>query len=292
MTVKSLIDYLSRNVNTGTGNEFLFPAINSAIRQIAFSHAWSWLRRTIAVTTTATDTAGFLMPSNMINVMDPIIDASHISYQRIDPANALDVPSPHIKYFSFDPAATTPLIVNTVGVSIDKNTTALTFSPALAVTSNAGEFIQLIGNDGEDWGIHELASDTDLVNTYKGGRINDGYYSIRPSITKRLSFTDYTGVRIAATPTVQYWVFPEPILAPEQELPDIWEEPLKFKAATELQTETWDKKGEFTHRSMEERYMEALSTAIHRDPAPPLQRLPMGNDGRVLSMGWRHNYAG
>ena len=287
MTAQTIIKYLQNTINSDADDPKVWDAINAAVRTIARYHAWSSLRRTVDVTATDSDTEGSLMPANMINVIDPLMDENGWPYERLDASLVGNPPSHYKQYFYFDAAATTPLVTRTRSVAIDNRSTALTFDPVLTISDPTGEFIRIVGNDGTDWGLYEMATAGTLVNTYNGERINGGFYSIRPAMTKRISFTDYAGARLAATPTVHYWIYPDPTLAPEQELPDVWEEALKMKAILELTTETFSKKTENVRLSRIGQYKVALSEAKASDPLPPMQDLPRDNTGSIRTIGWR-----
>ena len=287
MTAQTILKYLQEDMSNVAQDPKIWRAINSSIKTIAKAYAWSWLRRIKTVTTTDDATAGFLMPANMVDVIDPIDNGEGVVYQRLDASLVKNPPTSYRQYFYFDAGGTTAL-ADTTGVSIDTDTTALTFSPALAATDRTGEFIRLTGADGEDLGVHELASNTDLVNTYRGERINGGYYVIRPTTAKRISFTDYTRLRVAVSVPVHYWIYPDVLLAPQQELPDIWEQPLKILASTELMTRTYDKKSEGVRIAMIDEYRQELAAAQVADGRPPMIDIPLDNTGQQRNMGWRN----
>ena len=286
MTVQDILQYLQDDINSSASDEQIWRSINSSIRKIAKSYAWSWLRRIKTVTTTDDATQGILMPANMVNVIDPVTDSNKTVYERTDASLIHHLPTPYRQYFYLDAAGVTPLAA-TSGVSIDKDTTALTFDPVLGATDYTGEFIRLTGADGEDWGVHEMASNTDLVNAYRGKRISDGYYILRPSTCKRISFVDYTGSRIGVSLPVHYWIYPDVLLATWQELPDVWEQPLKLLAGLELTTVTYDKKSEAIRLSRMNQYKQELSDAQGADGKPAMIDQPLDNTGRIRSMGWR-----
>ena len=287
MTVQTILKYLQGDINNSAQDPEIYDAINSAIRTIAKSYAWSWLRRIKTVTTTDDATAGILMPANMVDVIDPIDDGDGIVYARLDASLINNLPTAWRQYFYFDAAGVTPLAA-TSGVTIDKDTTALTFDPALVAGDHTGEFIRLTGADGEDWGVHELASSSALVSAYRGKRISGGYYVLRPSTCKRISFTDYTGDRIGVSTPVHYWIYPDILLAPQQELPDVWEQPLKLLAGIELTTVTYDKKSEGIRIARMNQYKQELGEAQVADGRPPMIDQPLDNTGQARNMGWRN----
>jgi len=287
MTVQTIFQYLQDDMNTTSQDDKIWRAINSSIRTMARTYPWSWLRRTITTTTTDGASEGFLMPANMVDVIDPIDDGNGIVYQRVDAAMMKNLPTDYRTFYFFDNAQTAPLAA-TSGVSIDTDSTALTFDPALPAGDHTGEYIRLTGMDGEDWGVHELASNTDLVSAYRGKRINGGYYVLRPSTAKRLSFTDYTGSRIAASLSVYYWIYPDILLASWQEIPDVWEQPLKLLASTELMTRTYDKKQEDVRLARISQYKQELAEAQVADGRPPMIDIPIDNAGARRNMGWRN----
>ena len=286
MTAQTILQFLQDDMNDSAQDDKIWRAINTSICRITRTYPWSWLRRNITVTTADAATQGFLMPADMVDVIDPLDDGNGIVYKRLDAAQASEPPTGWRQWYYFDAGIVTPL-AQTEGVSIDKHTTALTFSPALGTTDYTGEFIRLTGNDGMDFGIHKMASNTDLVSTYMGDRINGGYYVIRPSTAKRLSFTDYTRARIAVSTTVNYWVYPQVLITPEQELPDIWEVPLRELASIELTTVTYDKKREDIRIARNNEYKAELAEAQVADGKAPMVDLPLDNTGQVRSMGWR-----
>tara|TARA_R110000765_G_scaffold338239_3_gene428541 strand:- start:224 stop:1090 length:867 start_codon:yes stop_codon:yes gene_type:complete len=287
MTVQSIFQYLQDDINNNAEDAKIWRAINSSVRTMCKSYAWSWLRRIKTVTITEDTTQGILMPANMVDVIDPIDDGQGTVFQRVDAALVKNLPTPYRKYFYFDSGGITSL-ATTDGVSINTDSTALTFDPALPAGDHTGEFIRLTGADGEDWGVHELASNSALVNAYRGKRISGGYYVLRPTTTKRISFTDHTGDRIAASTPVHYWIYPDVLLAPQQELPDIWEQPLKILSAIELTTVTYDKKAEGVRLSMINQYKQEFADAQVADGRPPMVDTPIDNAGRRRNMGWRN----
>lgn len=287
MTVQSIFQYLQDDINNRSEDEKIWRAINTAIRSVSKSYAWSWLRRSITVTNTEDATTGFLLPANMIDVIDPIDDGSGVVYQRVDASLVKNLPTGYRKYWFFDDGRITPL-AETEGVDINTDSTALTFSPSLPSGDHTGEFLRLTGRDGEDWGVHELASNTNLVSAYRGPRISGGYYVLRPSTAKRISFTDYTGDRVAAEETVHYWIYPDILLAPQQEIPDVWELPVRLMAGLELSTATYDKKSEEVRLSRLNQYKQELSDAQVADGRPPMVDLPQDNTGHRINMGWRN----
>lgn len=288
MTAQSLFEYVQKVLHFAGTDDDTWAAIDAATRKVARAYAWIWLRRTKSITQIEDATSGTLMPANMIDVIDPIIDSDQYVYHRIDASQVQEglTPSESKRYFFFDAGAISPL-VEAQGVSIDKNTTALTFSPALPSGTYAGEFIRLQNFDGKDCGLYELASNTNLVRTYRGPKISNGYYLIRPSHCRRLSFADGDGERIAASTTVHYWVYPAPVLGPQDELPDHWEEVLRLAAAIEVTTETVDKRGLQAHSELKNEYERALGRARARDGQPPMSNIARDNRGYVRRFGWR-----
>ena len=291
MTAQTIFQYLEDDMSNSGQSEKIWRAINSSIKTICKDYAWSWLRRTKTVTTTDDATAGILMPANMVDVIDPIDNGEGVVYQRLDAALVNNPPTLYRQYFYFDAGGTTAL-ADTTGVSIDIDTTALTFDPAHGIADCTGEFIRLTGADGEDRGVHEMASNTDLVNAYRGERINGGYYVIRPTTAKRISFTDCSGDRVGVSVPVHYWIYPDVLLAPQQELPDIWEQPLKILASTELMTRTYDKKSEGVRIAMIDEYRQELAAAQVADGRPPMIDIPLDNTGQQRCMGWRNRSTG
>ena len=287
MTAQTILKFLQHDMNNAAHDSEIWDAINASIRRITRTYPWSWLRRNITVTTSDDATQGFLMPADMVDVIDPLDDGDGVVYKRLDAAQASEPPTGWRQWYYFDAGIITPL-AQTTGVSIDKNTTALSFDPALGATDYTGEFIRLTGPDGEEYGVHKMASNAALVSAYMGDRISDGYYVIRPSTTKRMSFTDYTRKRIGVSTSVNYWAYPQVLIAPEQELPDIWEVPLRMLAAIELTTETYDKKAEPVRISRMNQYKVELAEAQTQDGKAPMVDLPRDLTGQVRSMGWRN----
>jgi len=287
MTAQTILRFLQDDMSNAAQDDKIWRAINTSIRRIVRTYPWSWLRRNITATTTDAATQGFLMPADMVDVIDPLDDGDGVVYKRLDAAQASESPTDWRQWYYFDAGIITPL-AETSGVSIDKHTKALTFSPVLGATDYTGEFIRLTGRDGEDYGTHKMASNSALVSTYMGERISGGFYVIRPSTVKRISFTDYTKARIAVSASINYWVYPQVLIAPEQELPDIWEVPVRELASIELTTRTYDKKQENVRLARMNQYEVELAKAQTQDGKAPMVDLPRDLTGQVRSMGWRN----
>jgi hypothetical protein len=289
MTAQTILEFLQDDMNNAAEDAKIWRAINSSVRRITRTFPWSWLRRNITVTTADDATQGFLMPADMVDVIDPLNNGEHIVYKRLDAAQAKNPPTDWSHYYYFDGGIITPL-VQQEGVSIDKHTKGLSFNPALGATDYTGEFIRLTLSTGADAGIHKMASNSELENVYMGDRINGGYYVIRPSTAKRISFTDYTHERIGVEIPVNYWVYPEILIAPEQEIPDVWEIPLRSLASIELTTVTYDKKAESTRLSRIQEYKMELAEAQTADGKAPMTAHPLDNTGQPVSLGWRNRF--
>jgi len=268
----------------------IYRAINTSARSIARYHSWTWLRRTVAITQGEDATQGHLMPANMIGVIGPIVDSNGYIYQQIDPTLNLMPPSPCGRYWMFDPAPETPILDSTA-VSINNNSKALSFSPALAPATYTGdydgEFIALTDSDGNDMGLHEMASASALENTYWGPRINGGHYTIRPSTCRRLSFLNEDAERIAVVATVNYWVYPEPLVARHISFPDHWENALKLGAWLEVKLDTVDQKGETIRIARGKEYDIELAMAKQMDGNAPTSAIKRDIAGNVRRFGWR-----
>jgi hypothetical protein len=227
-----------------------------------------------------------LMPANMIDVIGPIIDNDGQHYEQIDSSQVKNPPSPDGYYYAYD-AGVVAALKDADGVSIDKGSTALTFSPAHGVSDPDGEFISLTDADGLDWGMYEMASASALEDTYWGGRINGGHYIIRPPTARRLSLYNGAGDRVTTTVNVEYWVYPQPMTAKHIFFPDQWEDALRLAAWIETMTDTVDTKGESVRTSRQKEYEVALGFAMIADGKAPMRDLKRDNRGKTRRMGWR-----
>ena len=99
MTVQSIFQYLQDDINNNAEDAKIWRAINSSVRTMCKSYAWSWLRRIKTVTITEDTTQGILMPANMVDVIDPIDDGQGTVFQRVDAALVKNLPTPYRKYF-------------------------------------------------------------------------------------------------------------------------------------------------------------------------------------------------
>jgi hypothetical protein len=287
MTAQNILEFLQDDMNNAAEDDKIWRAINTSVRRIVRTYPWSWLRRNITVTTSDDATQGFLMPADMVDVIDPLDDGNGIVYERIDAAQRTSLPTEYKQYYFFDAGILIPL-VQAEGVNVNKYDTALSFNPALPAGDYTGEFIRLTQANGQDAGVHKMASNVALELPYMGDRINGGAFIIRPSTAKRISFTDYTNARIGVETSVNYWVYPEILIAPEQEIPDVWEIPLRELAAIELTTRTYDKKAEDVRLSRINQYKMELAEAQTADGKAPMVDLPRDNTGQIRSMGWRN----
>lgn len=172
--------------------------LNIAYMEEARSASWAEMRKSMAATN------GTRLPSNLIGI-DGIYDADGNSYVPRERFNiGVDGDDPVRRWF-YSSASTSPLF-HARGVTIAQGTKDITFSPVLG-SDPTGEFIVF----GNDIGMYEFASATQLVNLYMGEAQVGGWYKIRPEGTKTLGLRDADGDADTTSVTVDYYAVPSPI---------------------------------------------------------------------------------
>jgi hypothetical protein len=302
LTAQEVIQYVTDTLHMNDDETIrrVYAAMQDACTDIARTFPWQWLRAKKTVTIASNPTQGALLPANLIDVIDPLKDSNGYIYTRIDPALVANPPSPQQdnvylstyprmylspanaqRYFAFDVGQETPLSEGT-GASIDKDSATISYT-STPTASCSGEFIQF----GENPGVFEMTNVTTLKSTYRGPRIKDSRYTIRPALTRRIAFYDAIGNRLAVSLDVNYWGYPAPVFAPDFLMPDHWCTIMKMGTWIQLMTDTVDRQGHSVRAARMKEYEKALAEAKQMDGKPTMQNIQRDNIGRVRRMGWR-----
>ena len=257
----------------------IHKAIQRAWYKIIRRHAWQFCRRTFSIAATTADTAGMLLPGDMVNILGPIQDTSDVMYMETAP-NILPQGDGNYWYY-LDNVAVNPLLEQRTTLSINEGAT--TFTLAGWDASYIGEYIKF----GSEPGIYLLSGTKTISQAYWGPKISGGTVIVRPNTTRRLSFIDGDGDRVAVTATAHYWAFPAPLYHEWQTFPDHLTEPLKWATVAEVKGYTIDKKRGLAMRDYGPEFDRELFLAIASDPAPPIVEIRRDNRGLRRTLGRR-----
>lgn len=163
---------------------------------------WVSLRRSKTLTFASSDSAGKILPSNLVNIIGVLDSEGNPVYPA--EAGQASVGDGRCKWF-FPPTAVPPL-VDQDAAAISANETHFVLTPTLA-SDYAGEFIRF----GAEPGIYEIASALTLASAYRGPKQDAARYQIRPTGTRMLAIVNDDGDFESKAVTVHYWAYPEPL---------------------------------------------------------------------------------
>lgn len=206
LSLKNLANQTGRH--TPDDRKILHDAYQSSYFHVCQMLDWHQLRRNVTITFASTDSAGKILPSDLAGIIAVVDTTDGSKYHPIAEHNYKQLDGRRHWYYSSD--AVTPLFFQK-GVSVDSGSATLTFSPALG-SNPTGEYIRL----GAHPGIYKMTAAATITPKWKGDKLTDERFQIRPESTRKLCITDADGDFQADAVKVYYWVLPEPLYVDEQ----------------------------------------------------------------------------
>lgn len=179
--------------------------LNLAYYDIIGKLSWEKCRRTKSLSFVGNP---LWLPANMAGI-DGIRDSDGNEYAFREAGQLSDLDD--AKRRAYVSSVCQDPLVSQRGVSVDKDGTALTFSPVLS-DDYTGEWITFAGQ----LGAYLLDGAATLDERWRGDNLDTVRFQIRPEGQKQLQLIDESGDELTADVTLDYWAFPTPLLDENQ----------------------------------------------------------------------------
>ncbi len=266
----------------------IYNTINAVYFDMCAKIPWQRLRRTAEIAFGASDTAGKLLPSDLVGIIrveDADAGTAGSDYHQTDESQRYQYSGRRKWYYKQEYIE--PLVDAKYG-SINQDSTQLSVSGVTLEASYVGEYVRI----SDQPGIYKITAVSGTTATisprYRGPKVTRKQVQIRPEGTRKLMITEPEGDFSGDTVRVHYWAMPEPLFTDQQEPALPLNEPIEIKTMMILMrdhakklSQKRDLQAEFDNGNGDG----AWWAAVALNPMPVMPVVPRGRNGSRITFG-------